>query len=370
MSDGCISWSRKGVGSGVWRPLAKQAWAQGAGREVYGSLYCRRSDFPVLDSSSILSDMAADVLSKITETGRSNVHAISFLREMSATVGMLKNPFKVVKWVQKWASSRSKKRSLKDSFRSAHFRSTRAKNRHLTVKEVSNIAADTFLESMYGWNPFVHDMLAIADLAGSALKKREQLRAEGDQKFRVMRTGSRVEPIGAAKDAQNYESKVAGGKTGCTWKYVYYGTLNVSPSAKAEGALASIARTLNIDRLGYAMWDAVPYSFVVDWFLPVGDILDRQLSGPAFYIMADTPWVSARADEFFSVSIIGNPDYTSYYNVKYSGGASYGERVRTFSRYPCDVDTLLSRGLEQGMHGMRTYAGLSLGWGLLQRWHR
>lgn len=259
---------------------------------------------------------------------------------------------------------------MKDAFRSAHFRSVKAHNKSLTTKEVANIAADTFLESMYGWNPFVHDMQEIARLAGGALNMREQLRAEGDKKFRLMRTGSQVVDIGDAGYTRNYPQKVVGGKAGCSWKFVYYGTLNVNPSAKAEGALASIARALNLDRLGYAAWDAVPYSFVVDWFLPLGDTLDRQLSGPAFYIMANTPWVSARTDQFFNVIISGNNDYWSPYDVKHGGGASYGERVRTFNRYPSSIDTLMSQNLSNGMHGMRTVAGVCLTWGMLQRLHR
>lgn len=371
VSSGCITWLRPGVGGGTSWPDSSAAWKQGAGREVYGSPYCLKSSVPSLDPGDILSDMAGDVLTKIQEAGRSSVHAISFLREMEETVSMLKNPFKVVSWVQKWSSSHAKKKSLKSAFKSAHFRAAKSKyKRTLTTKEIANIASDTFLESMYGWNPFVHDLQEIAKLAGSALNTRKQLAAEGPQKFRIMRTGSRVEEIADAGYTRNYPAVVAGGKAGISWRFLYYGTLNVNPAVAGESALASIARTLNLDRLGYAAWDAVPYSFVVDWFLPLGDILDRTLSGPAFYIAANTPWVSARVDSFFNVSIRGNSDYWSPYDIKYGGGASYGERVRTFNRYEASIDSLLSQTPTQGMHGMRTIAGLALSWGQISRWHR
>lgn len=371
VSDGCITFIRKDGSSGVSWPNNGAAWKQGGGREVYSSVYCLRSPIPTVDSGSVLSEMASDVLSKIQEAGRSSVHAISFLREVEETVSMLRNPFKVVSWVQKWSSSRAKKGNLKDAFRSAHFRSAKSKYKgSLTTKEIANIASDSFLESMYGWNPFVHDVQEIARLAGGALNTRKQLAAEGPQKFRVMRSGSRVESIASAGYTNRYPAVVSGGKSGASWRFLYYGTLNVNPAIAGESSLASIARTLNIDRLGYAIWDAVPYSFVVDWFLPLGDLLDQKLSGPAFYIMANTPWVSARIDQFFAVGIRGNADYSSPYDITYAGGCSYGERVRTFNRYPCDINSLLSRTPTQGMHGMRTIAGAALSWGQLRRWHR
>lgn len=64
----------------------------------------------------------------------------------------------------------------------------------------------------------------------------------------------------------------------------YYFFLHVSLSLKAEGSVTRYftaqAMQQNFDRMAFsrpapAMWDAVPWSFCIDWFLPVGTWLDQ-----------------------------------------------------------------------------------------------
>lgn len=162
---------------------------------------------------------------------------------------------------------------------------------------------------------------------------------------------------------------VTGGRYTTSWKLLYYGTFHVNPSVQAESAIVSIARTLNIDRLGYAVWDAVPYSFVADWFLPLGPLIDDALSGPAFYTFLSTPWLCSRQVETVSVQMSGNSiNYISGSGdtgYKCAGTGSYGEQRKTFKR--SEVNALdLATNSPNGMHGVRIVSGLALAWGRLR----
>lgn len=367
-SSGCITWTRTGGSSGVLYPAVGDE-SSGAGYQAYREPYSTGISVPACPIEDAMSSINREIGDYIREAGRSSFHAISFIREASETISMLKNPFKVLNFVKKFSglNPADSKTTLKHSFKLAHVNSlVQRGHTQQSAKRLVDRASDTWLEGTYGWNPFVADMLAVAELAGGAISARKQLAASGPMKFRVTRSGSTsVECPGNTSD---YTARVVstGGRYSTTWKVVYYGTFTVNPSVQAESFVESAARAVNLDRLGYAVWDAVPYSFVVDWFFPLGNLIDDALSGPAFYSYATVPWISYRKLEVVTASMKGNPYYWSNYGVKYQGSATYGEKRRTFRRYQSNISDIATNSTT-GMHGTRIASGLALAWGRLSR---
>lgn len=331
---------------------------------AYRSVY---SDHWIPGGIPSVSDLYSDLESRLADAcnnaGRSSLHLISFLREMESTVSMLKNPFKALDFVAEWASDRAKRGTLKNAFRSAHSRK---------LGKPLSAASNAWLEGTYGWNPFVGDLLAAAEAAGGAWRSRRALADEGPKKVTMSNSaqGSITAPPSSG-DSSSY-LRIKSGRLTFSRRVRLWTTLKPNPSLASENAVTSIARYLNIDRLGYAVWDAVPYSFVVDWFLPLGDYLDKTLQGPAALLSCGLLWSSKKDKSTFSVELVGNDthDFGSFYTtIHYIGGGSYAEQVETFSRGGAEwsPSTLTN---SSGMHGTRIASGAALLHGLLERWHR
>lgn len=325
--------------------------------------YCAFPTLPNCQLPDLLTEMNADVCDYIREAGRSSFHAISFARELASTISMLKNPFKIVDFVRKHASKKSKKGTFKSALRSAHSR----KPKSTSARSVTNAASNAWLEGTYGWNPFVGDLLAAADLLRSANKKRRLLAAEPPHAFEFKKSASINVVLAPYYVWRPYG--ISGGSVVGSVSAKYYGSFKVNPSAQAENGLTAMARAINLDRIGYALWDAVPYSFVVDWFLPLGGQLDDLMSGPAFYSYVDTPWLSYQIKRRNSVLLGPTPGYANPYGDTYQGAGKFTERHLNYQRHPCDIAVWTLKA-KNGMHGTRIASGAALAWGLLERFRR
>lgn len=319
--------------------------------------YCTTSPRPIATCGDVLGELNSSVGDYIREAGRSSFHAISFIREVEETISMLKNPFKVVDFVRKNASRRSKKGTFKNALRSAHSNS---------VKRTLSAASDTWLEGIYGWNPFVSDVIAIAGIAKGAIASRRRAMKEPPQKFVFpIRRKCKETNVPTAWDTwQPWRFERTSVEVEITGKY--YGFFQVNPSVQAESYMASVARTLNLDRIGYALWDAVPYSFVVDWFTNLGDIIDNKLSGPAFLTYASSPWLSLRTKTVTTAHVVATPGWYGPYTGTPSGSGVYSEEIVSFERHPGPIDQIALTA-KNGMRGQRIASGLALAWGLIKR---
>lgn len=359
-STGCIyAHSRSGQWpSMIWSPTQQK----GAGFECMNSVYVLKPKLPQPpDVESAIGKMNAEICDYIREAGRSSLHAISFVREVSDTIAMLRNPFRILDFVRRHSGVSPKSRtSLKKCFKKAHS--------NAADKGVIDRAADTWLEGTYGWNPFVSDLLAAAEVLGSAFQSRKQLAAEGAKKFRLQKGGKQSVPIsGYSSGGPYWHVFLNEGSVHSRWKAVYYGILEVSLSAQSESFLTGAARALNLDRLGYAVWDAVPYSCVADWFFPLGKTIDDTLSGPAFYTYSSLPWLSQSVTYTMSCSFLGNSKYAGGSGDTYlAGSASYVEEGMSFKRGQVDPEKLTLKSTT-GMHGTRVASGLALAWGRFSR---
>lgn len=92
---------------------------------------------------------------------------------------------------------------------------------------------------------------------------------------------------------------------------------------------ARLAQT-GIDNPALLAWELLPYSFVVDWFLPVGNYLESLNAFSGFSFVSG--WVSYRTEQWYSVEYNGKVTNGTY-GFQYRKG--FGEIYR--ARYQRDV---------------------------------
>jgi len=145
------------------------------------------------------------------------------------------------------------------------------KSRKLTKrqasKRLSKIAADTWLESVFGWLPFFSDVADAVKAYQSLSRKHETIE------------------IGSGGQAEKLLFR--GESTGAEQNYLYYKTVHQQKQRthiKYRGALRITAGTYQgaevMDRFGLnfrnfipTAWELIPWSFLADYWSNMGDIL-------------------------------------------------------------------------------------------------
>jgi uncharacterized protein YjiS (DUF1127 family) len=129
-------------------------------------------------------------------------------------------------------------------------------------------ANNAWLAGRYGWRPFVYDVIQHVEALGSSSRKRESVRkrfTEGTGTYSSSSAigGFHYPGLGLS---YSYESTwsadwtVSGGQTADFY------------SGLTEGTLGSLFKYGALNPLTTA-WELVPYSFVWDWFVNLGDML-------------------------------------------------------------------------------------------------
>lgn len=118
-----------------------------------------------------------------------------------------------------------------------------------------NVSLNEWLEGRYGWRPFLHDM---ADLSDALMK------LDKDKRTRLSeRVGN------TARWTRNVT--IAQG-TGGFYQYNYTALDEIECSVRASIAADIDVQAFAFDPIRTA-WELVPYSFVIDWFINVGQSL-------------------------------------------------------------------------------------------------
>lgn len=118
-----------------------------------------------------------------------------------------------------------------------------------------------WLELQYGWNPFLSDVYGAAD----ALSKR----SKGDWRVTAKATRSRNQFYEVSKEPKSNTNFDA---HRCRAKVMRsaFTRIDALPANEATISLSSLGITNPL----LIAWELVPYSFVVDWCLPIGNWLD------------------------------------------------------------------------------------------------
>lgn len=113
--------------------------------------------------------------------------------------------------------------------------------------------ANLWLEFHFGWKPLIQDIGTSVDVLQS------------DFSLRTLRQAAKVEyPIQVVEDNTNYYTT-----TNIIRKYRY----TIRANVQVTNPNLYLANRLGLTNPALVVWDAVPFSFVVDWFVPVGQFL-------------------------------------------------------------------------------------------------
>lgn len=126
---------------------------------------------------------------------------------------------------------------------------------------VTDLVADTWLEYSYGWKPLLNDTFNLAEATASVMVERARtLRYQTARSRAERRTVTKVTnaPPTANVVVTEFDSR----------RFVAMGVNFRIPT----GAIG-ISDAFGLSNPLTVAWELVPFSFVVDWFLPVGDAL-------------------------------------------------------------------------------------------------
>ncbi len=151
-------------------------------------------------------------------------------------------------------------------------------------------AASTYLEYIYGLKPLVDDVYTAHKLLKNHAEAPLLLKATG----KAQRTAVKALDFTLPNSSVTKNSVTSDSKLTCTvWAYV-------DPEWKGIRALQQFGL---VNPLALA-WELVPYSFVVDWFLPVGPVL-YALTAPMGLVFVDG-YYSFRNSEVTDISYAAN----------------------------------------------------------------
>jgi hypothetical protein len=146
--------------------------------------------------------------------------------------------------------------------------------RDLKREGIANTTASEYLAYVYGLRPLMQDVWASLELAKGQSVKDLLLRAKGHAQRTEYRGAANLAAATSAKVKQT--SWTSNSQTKCVL------TARLDPNHRGLRALNQLGL---LNPLGLA-WDLIPFSFCVDWVLPIGPVL-YALSAPAGLIFVD-----------------------------------------------------------------------------------
>lgn len=196
----------------------------------------------------------------------------------------------------------------------------------LTAAQIQQHAASAWLQYTYGWRPMINDVYTQAENLANYLYKNQ---------------GIVHEVIGKASEFKvaRSEQLFAPG----TWKHTKLVTTRESARVTVRYKMSmDQSQFLNVFGLQNPMliaWEVVPFSFVVDWFLPVGSFLESltATAGLDFHSGAESQkTVCASTVRVSPYGVFSDPGYKRTFTVKGSDPkATYRRKLRvTLNDFP------------------------------------
>lgn len=228
------------------------------------------------------------------------------LGTLGQTMRLICNPAQyLAKGLQKVFRDKALRPFIRESFRSLH------------KKGPLTFAAEQYLAYVYGWKPLIQDIQGLIELA----------QQKGELPLFVIGRGKSkhtqgVTPKQYSEPSHQSRNTVTGGQFDSTVRCTLYARIDPEHTG---------LRMLN--QLGLAnplatAWELVSWSFVFDWFVPIGPVLSA-MSAPAGLIFVDGS-VSNR--------VTGIADFTSrYYGVDNKIVSSDGTGQIEYNGYRRDV---------------------------------
>lgn len=168
--------------------------------------------------------------------------------------------------------------------------------------------ATSWLELQYGWRPLVSDMYGLVDMYRQKTGPEAQIQRTKAKEVLSATTTSLNTSESAYWETLNIVEEVVELSMGCTY----------APTAPT--AAPKSLTQLGITNPAMLAWELLPWSFVVDWFLPIGDYLD------SFDATNGCQFVQGYSTTFKKTKIKTIRTYKSSGQTTYAGSA-FGDRL-------------------------------------------
>lgn len=259
--------------------------------------------------------------------------------EFGKTVRMIANRAQslkrgVLSYVTKAASVRAKALSGRNLARQRNLR-LKGVSTSLSQRYQSQIA-NAYLEAVFGWVPLIHD---IREGAEALLRLREKFPRI---RFRAMGAAEKlISTVPSSSDLGNFQKEIT---QIYRHKTIYYGAFQATRSSNDISSYCERAVALSgFDLRSFVptLWELTPYSFLVDYFVNVGELLEAASTDTS--LVAWLVKVSvARSLEIQHLTWVGpSAFYYSVYtngermNPAFSGqGGSVDRSIDVISRQP------------------------------------
>lgn len=265
-------------------------WYSGGWRQslINDGTYCGLQ-VPSLSLTAIDDDIVQYVTNRAIAECRSSLwDVLTFLGELKETVHMIVSKFHGV-----------------DAF--AHRAARHAAKRSSTYGEALLAFRQYWLEYRYGWRPLCHDVADALKSMSTKRHRREIIRGRGSQTQSLddSKITTSTSNLGHSVTRENIRTETYSGSR--LYRGVSYGEID-DPSIAQWGSDPFVTA-----------WELIPYSFVMDWFIQVGD-----------YIQAISPFQGGKLVGA-GYSIRDSYTYDSSTLITDSGGDSVYRQYGTLS---------------------------------------
>lgn len=210
--------------------------------------------------SDLLNRVRGQLVSQLGET--SSMWAVNIAERQQSVNALANRTMQIVRFTRHlkrfdiYSAARELNLSGRDRRVIALHEKYRGKDRHGVIRDVGN----AFLEFHFGWEPLVKDIYATCDLLQQALPT-SRLRGA------------------ASTDVSKYtyiDTTCENGTPGF-WFEDYKGKLRVHAGcyASINNPNAYLANRTGLVNPATVLWELIPFSFVVDWFGNVGQVLSQ-----------------------------------------------------------------------------------------------
>jgi hypothetical protein len=281
---------------------------------VYGDLAGQRDNYDPGDSSmsatAARQQATTRFLKILSRTQRTMTGAV-FLGEGREALHMLKSASKLLL------------NAINGNY-VAELRDFRKNWRHGRIKkptrrQVQQKVTSTWLEASFGWSPFVKDIQdAVKAWKKIAEKEPDVLpvwgRSESSEMFMQNPVMVRFSPM------SNYQ---------CIENGTYINRVNVRVDGAAIAESHAITPRwqylfgLSADQFMPTIWELLPWSFLLDYFSNIGDIIEIGCSGNARLAWAKTVVINARIRSYAIWHDAAEQARIGFGNLEYSGGGPW-----------------------------------------------